>query len=407
MVLLRLPPGWALSYLSISAALAFSDAFPHYNTYPIHCSNLGGDGRNNIKSPLFFPRNNDIARRHRSIESFISSGDDDDAVAEAPNPFEYTGDMTLKRPDCRTLVAPKFDTSNHLSSSPSESFFNSNISIKRIYRNRVITSPMRNFFRKILKRVDFMKSKLHNNIQLDVKKIFLALSLLLISITAAPFAAHASSSTTSSATYSASSPDGVPSLTPPKRKLISLHAQSPQSYTHKCTPTKRKTRVIRRNYPKSKRHLKASKRLATLFVGGSIIASSFRSPGGDNGSNIISIGSSSATPSRRRNRRIRNTTPFGIIRNLSPLGNGVSVIRVRLALEFSDENSNGNNGEGLHVNDFFAELNDEKLLLETDIMTMMPSIPREIQGSFRKKVMGNYLSNGEESGMYCKRCDVL
>jgi hypothetical protein len=42
---------------------------------------------------------------------------------------------------------------------------------------------------------------------------------------------------------------------------------------------------------------------------------------------------------------VRNATPFGIIRNQSPLGNGVSVIRVCMALGF-DEGGGNNRRRG-------------------------------------------------------------
>jgi len=389
------PTGWALSCISILAVLAFSDAFPYSTTFHIHSSNFCGAARKNIDAIFVLPWNNEIALRNRPIKPFASS-DTVVPAADVPNPIENLGEIKLKPPSPRVIIAPKFTKSNHLASTASESLTNSIISTIANCSKIDFTSRMRNIWRKILECTYFVKSRLHNKLQPLVRKIFLALSLLLLSITTAPSMAHASSTASSPDNYSVSSRKGVPSSTSPKRKLISVHAQSPQSHSghhDEFSPTKRQTTVIRRNYPKSKRHIKASKRLATFFVGGSIIASSFRSPDGDNSSNIISIGKSRAMPSRRRNRRIRNTTPFGIIRNLSPLGNGVSVIRVRLALEFAYDTGNGNTEEGLGANGFLAELNDEKQLLQTDIMTMLPNMPSEIQGRFRRKVMGNHLSN--------------
>jgi hypothetical protein len=49
---------------------------------------------------------------------------------------------------------------------------------------------------------------------------------------------------------------------------------------------------------------------------------------------VVSLAAASFRAKFRKSKIVRTATPFGFIRNTSPLGNGVSVIRLRMALEF-------------------------------------------------------------------------
>jgi hypothetical protein len=114
--------------------------------------------------------------------------------------------------------------------------------------------------------------------------------------------------------------------------------------------------------------------------------------------------------SRRRSRTVREVTPFGIIRNQSPLGNGVSVIRVRVALGFDgDGGGDIERGDGggaaadagarsllrrLH-------LEEKDLYARTAILASQQQQPRgtmDAHHSRRQKALVDCLSNGEFAG---------
>jgi len=105
---------------------------------------------------------------------------------------------------------------------------------------------------------------------------------------------------------------------------------------------------------------------------------------------------------RKTKRRVRTATPFGRIRNASSLGNGVSIIRVCMALRLEDENysDGGNGGGGGGKNGGFVDdtlfkrlqLEEKELNGKTEMIT-----PNQVEGSFaskiKQKAMGEYLSN--------------
>lgn len=190
-----------------------------------------------------------------------------------------------------------------------------------------------------------------------------------------PATSHASSK------YSNSDPYMSTIHTPPKRKTISIQARPSQPYSTTRTssyPTSTRTKrrgtiASKRMHQKSQRQIENAKRLSFLIVGATFAGTSYRAKriggGGGNKSNV------------RRGRRIRNTSPFGIIRNLSLLGNGVSVIRVRIAFEFKKSTM-------IDARRLLGELDKEAHFLQNTI-------------GVRERVMGNNLSNGK-----CMRVDT-
>jgi hypothetical protein len=119
------------------------------------------------------------------------------------------------------------------------------------------------------------------------------------------------------------------------------------------------------------------------------------------------IAASSFRASLRQSKIVRKVTPFGIIRNQSPLGNGVSVIRVCVALGFdADAGSNIKRGDGggTAADDDDARnllrrlhLEEEELYARTVILA---SQQNQLRGgvdaySLRQKALVNYLSSGE------------
>jgi hypothetical protein len=99
---------------------------------------------------------------------------------------------------------------------------------------------------------------------------------------------------------------------------------------------------------------------------------------------------------------VRNATPFGIIRNQSPLGNGVSVIRVRMALGFDDTASADDDDarsllRRLHLEE--KELYARTVILASQSQQLQQQ-QQQLRGgmnaqSLRQRALVDYLSNGE------------
>lgn len=149
------------------------------------------------------------------------------------------------------------------------------------------------------------------------------------------------------------------------RSVISIRTQESQPYssnTNECNSIKR------RSSRGDKREQETVKRISLFVILATIAASSFRA-------------------SLRKTKIVRTTTPFGRIRNVSPLGNGVSVIRVCMALGLNEGNGDD---DGLL----------QKLHLEEKELYSKIAMLDQLQGSnsyeFRQKALGDYISNGEK-----------
>ena len=118
---------------------------------------------------------------------------------------------------------------------------------------------------------------------------------------------------------------------------------------------------------------------------------------------------------------IRNVTPFGIIRNQSPLGNGVSVIRVSLALEFDDRrqygstknrSAGGGDREVENVDyDGAMTLLKKIHLEEKELYTKIAMLANQQQlqmnqqqstYNLKQKALVDYVSNGELERKFCE-----
>lgn len=119
---------------------------------------------------------------------------------------------------------------------------------------------------------------------------------------------------------------------------------------------------------------------------------------------------------------IRNVTPFGIIRNQSPLGNGVSVIRVSMALEVGGRRHSGSTrgsdreGEDVGEDNVMTTLLNRLNLEEKELYTKISMLanqqylfPSEVSpgkgmGAYnlKQKALVDYVSNGEQ-GRECMR----
>ena len=114
------------------------------------------------------------------------------------------------------------------------------------------------------------------------------------------------------------------------------------------------------------------------------------------------VAASTFRASRRQTKTVRNATPFGIIRNQSPLGNGVSVIRVRMALGFDDTASADDDDarsllRRLHLEE--KELYARTVILASQSQQLQQQ-QQQLRGgmnaqSLRQRALVDYLSNGE------------
>lgn len=133
-------------------------------------------------------------------------------------------------------------------------------------------------------------------------------------------------------------------------------------------------RGISNRYDKSRTDTRAVKWISMVVLTMTIAASSFRAS------------------LRTSKRKVRNVTPFGIIRNQSALGNGVSVLRVCMAFKFDDN-------EIRREEDDFQSLLRRLKLEENELYStkaFISTLPQQSQGSLRQRALVEYLSNGKK-----------
>lgn len=177
----------------------------------------------------------------------------------------------------------------------------------------------------------------------------------------------------------------------PSRKdgIVSIRTRRPRGYS--ATGVNPDYTILSKRAGRSKgaeKRKRAARRISASVLVATLAASSFRA-------------------SRRAGgRAVRTATPFGRVRNASPLGNGVSIIRVCVALAFDDEVTEGEDGGGgAALGGGLLErlgLEEKELRAKTSIVTH-----DRAQGSFAHKMkqeaLGEYLSNGEQ----CTQCYVF
>ena len=208
--------------------------------------------------------------------------------------------------------------------------------------------------------------------QIRNKCIPLLLSMaILLSI---PMQSRASSSSTtidSSSYYLQNNPQYS---TPIQRKqAISIQTQSNSqpSYTTSTTDSSYKALTQRSNsgYIGQKRK-QSIKRISTLVILSTFAASSFRA-------------------SLRKKRVVRSISPFGVIRNASALGNGVSVIRVCMALAFDNTDEGNANADSLLKR---LQIEEKELQSKLDMLSQLNQQGQFISNT-KTKILGEYTSN--------------
>ena len=108
---------------------------------------------------------------------------------------------------------------------------------------------------------------------------------------------------------------------------------------------------------------------------------------------LASLAAGSFRAKLRKHKVVRTATPFGRIRNTSPLGNGVSVIRLRMALEFEQHNG----PDSIDSNSFLEKLQIEEYNLYSTIALLAQQ--QKLNGldvyGLKQKALVKYLVDGE------------
>ena len=102
---------------------------------------------------------------------------------------------------------------------------------------------------------------------------------------------------------------------------------------------------------------------------------------------------------------IRSVTPFGIIRNQSPLGNGVSVIRVSMALEFDNAQTFASSGRNNNRDD--EDVEDDAMVLlkrlyleERELYTKIAMLAKQQSEMNQRQSQPQEVSSGMSMGTY-------
>lgn len=156
-----------------------------------------------------------------------------------------------------------------------------------------------------------------------------------------------------------------------QQKILSVQTQ-PSS----VLPPSRSRRYNRGRLKTHRPERKTTQQIASGIVLASLAAGSFRAK-------------------LRKHKVVRTATPFGRIRNASPLGNGVSVIRLRMALEFDHHSGSGS----IDANSFLEKLQIEEYNLYSTIALLAQQ--QRLNGidanDLKQKALVKYLVDGEFS----------
>ncbi|KAL3791958.1 hypothetical protein ACHAWO_009473 [Cyclotella atomus] len=191
--------------------------------------------------------------------------------------------------------------------------------------------------------------------------VFFSVALMLLT----PLMSNASSATRPSSAeyYLQNGPRDSSSLS--QGKILSIQTKS----TLASSPIRQNSRG-RLGTQRPER--KTTQRIAAGFIIASLAAASFRAK-------------------FRKSKIIRTATPFGMIRNTSPLGNGVSVIRLQMALDF--EGSEG--PDSTNANAFLDKLQIEEYNLYatiTKLAQQQKQFGLDVY-ELRQKALVNYISS--------------
>ena len=230
----------------------------------------------------------------------------------------------------------------------------------------IIVSAIHKYILKSLARViQQIRQQIKNKIP------FLISMAILLSLPMQSRASPSSSTIDSSSYYLQNNPQYS---TPIQRKqaiAIQTQSNSRPSYTTSTTDSAYKAIKQRSNsgYIGQKRK-QSVKRISTLVILSTFAASSFRA-------------------SLRKKRVVRSSSPFGRIRNASALGNGVSVIRVCMALKFDDTNEGNANADSLLKR---LQIEEKEFQSKLEMLSQLNQQGQFISNT-KTKILGEYTSN--------------
>lgn len=109
---------------------------------------------------------------------------------------------------------------------------------------------------------------------------------------------------------------------------------------------------------------------------------------------LVTFAASSFRASLRKQRIVRSVSPFGRIRNASALGNGVSVIRVCIALGFDDAtNDDGDNGSSVDTLMRRLKMEENELHNKMILLSQLKAGGQLDANRLKQKALGDYLSS--------------
>ncbi|KAL3796780.1 hypothetical protein HJC23_010927 [Cyclotella cryptica] len=160
------------------------------------------------------------------------------------------------------------------------------------------------------------------------------------------------------------------------KRVVSIQTQSPSTLA--SSPPKYSNEIqSSRNYTRKRIRSHESRRQKGQRISFGLV--------------VASLAAASFRASLRKSKIVRNVTPFGIIRNASPLGNGVSVIRLRMALEFRAGDGDNSSND---CKSFLDKLHREEYKLYASISMLAQ---QQLRGSdvYQNKqgALVKYLSN--------------
>ena len=103
---------------------------------------------------------------------------------------------------------------------------------------------------------------------------------------------------------------------------------------------------------------------------------------------LSTLAASSFRASLRKKRVVRTVSPFGRIRNASPLGNGVSIMRVCMALEFDSNDTEENEIANALLHRLHLE--EKELYNKKELLSQLNG--GELLGGLKQKATADYLS---------------
>ncbi|KAL7452576.1 hypothetical protein ACHAWC_004922 [Mediolabrus comicus] len=175
----------------------------------------------------------------------------------------------------------------------------------------------------------------------------------------------------------------------PQQSDKPIQTQPSQPYYNPSSSRNSNTVRSRRQYPRSTRYIQQNRNKPTATT----VTQKQRVKRTTLLIMLLTLAASSFRASIRKSKVVRNVTPFGVIRNISPLGNGVSVIRVCMALEFTNDD-NGDKEAKCLLNKLYLEEKDllAKISSSSSFLSQASGQELQLKGaySFRQQALMDF-----------------